>query len=432
MICYFPEIYPDELLYSQLSRYYSKSGYMAYIFAAQELFMDKHVRPDIEFVNRFTTDALNVITGNISINDIVTKHTMFPYYGRFLKSDRREKAYSALVNMSGNYHNLLAVPKLNTERYLRYCPLCAKEDRKEYGETYWHRSHQMIGVDICPVHYCVLQNSNALISGKASPRFVTAEEVIDTNYEHTISVDDTEKKLCRYISDVFSLDVDLRNNVQVGDYISFRLSKTKYMTGKMRDMRTLTEDYNRFYNTSTELWRIQKVLTNDDFKLKNICMLAMFMDIKADELCCPILPTTIHKLNRKKIYSEKKPGVRTKDWEEIDCEILPKVKKVIQDFMNTAARPRKISVFAIEKMLNLPSKQINKMPKCKAEILRHYESQQQFWAREAEWAVNTIKADGQTLNWKKIRELTNMRKADVISCLPYMKDSIRAEVEKVI
>ena len=127
------------------------------------------------------------------------------------------------------------------------------------------------------------------------------------------------------------------------------------------------------------------------------------------------MPTTIHKLNRKKIYSEKKPGVRTKDWEEIDRETLPKVKKAIQDFINDTARPRKISVFAIEKMLNLPSKQISKMPKCKAEILRHYESQLQFWAREAEWAVNIINADKQVLNWKKIRELTNMRKADLIS-----------------
>ncbi len=30
MIAYFPTAYPDELLYSQLARYYTKSGYMAY------------------------------------------------------------------------------------------------------------------------------------------------------------------------------------------------------------------------------------------------------------------------------------------------------------------------------------------------------------------------------------------------------------------
>ena len=46
MISYFPQIYPDELLYSQLARYYYKSGYMAYIFAAEDLFTNRWVRPD--------------------------------------------------------------------------------------------------------------------------------------------------------------------------------------------------------------------------------------------------------------------------------------------------------------------------------------------------------------------------------------------------
>ena len=31
MIAYFPKIYTDELVYSLLSRYYAKSGYLAYI-----------------------------------------------------------------------------------------------------------------------------------------------------------------------------------------------------------------------------------------------------------------------------------------------------------------------------------------------------------------------------------------------------------------
>ncbi len=57
MIAYFPSPYPDELLYSQLARYYTKSGYMAYTYAAEELYVSKIVRPDMEFVNVFTPDA---------------------------------------------------------------------------------------------------------------------------------------------------------------------------------------------------------------------------------------------------------------------------------------------------------------------------------------------------------------------------------------
>ena len=165
MIAYFPAIYPDELLYSQLARYYTKSGYMAYTFAAEELFVSKTVRPDIEFVNAYTSEVIQAITRSLPMEKVVGKHTMFPYYGRFLPKERRQKAFQALVSMAGNFHNLLPLPKSKNgkARYLRYCPLCATHDREQYGEAYWHRIHQMIGIQVCPVHRCYLVDSLSLI-----------------------------------------------------------------------------------------------------------------------------------------------------------------------------------------------------------------------------------------------------------------------------
>ena len=78
MIRYFPTAYPDELLYSQLSRYYVKSGYLAYIYAAEELYQRKAVRPDMEFVNPFTSVTLQMITKRMTMEDVIMKHTMFP------------------------------------------------------------------------------------------------------------------------------------------------------------------------------------------------------------------------------------------------------------------------------------------------------------------------------------------------------------------
>lgn len=69
MITYFPTIYPDELLYSQLARYYTKSGYMAYSFVAEELFTSKTVRPELEFVNSYTSEAIQAITRNMSMEE---------------------------------------------------------------------------------------------------------------------------------------------------------------------------------------------------------------------------------------------------------------------------------------------------------------------------------------------------------------------------
>lgn len=41
MIPQFPVLYPDELVYSWLARYYIRTGYLAYTFVAEELFISK-------------------------------------------------------------------------------------------------------------------------------------------------------------------------------------------------------------------------------------------------------------------------------------------------------------------------------------------------------------------------------------------------------
>ncbi len=46
-------------------------------------------------------------------------------------------------------------------QYLRYCPECAKEDIRKYGEAYWHRLPQLPGVRFCPKHGCHIKNSSA-------------------------------------------------------------------------------------------------------------------------------------------------------------------------------------------------------------------------------------------------------------------------------
>ena len=73
MIAYFPKIYTDELLYSQLARCYAKSGYPAYTYMAEDFFQDKKVRPDIEFINTFTPAALQVVTRQTSMKEIIMK-----------------------------------------------------------------------------------------------------------------------------------------------------------------------------------------------------------------------------------------------------------------------------------------------------------------------------------------------------------------------
>lgn len=470
MIPFFPKLYPDELLYSLFARYYIKTGYTAYIFAAQDLFINPKDNPNIEFINKLNNNIINIITSDISFENIILNHTMFPYYSKFLPYERKIKAYQSFLNMDGNYYNLLPIPKRknNALRYLRYCPLCATRDKEIYGETYWHRIHQLTGVNICTVHNCYLVNSNIPIIRKSSPMLLTAEEMT-TQQTPICCTNNIEIEVSKYLVSVFQSDFNFNNQVGVGQFLHNQMDNTIYKSvrGKQRNISLLHKDFADYYhslpnNWFTELWQIQKILTNDKTNFYEICLLANFLKIPIDKLNTMELPKkTQQKLFDEKIYQlqeqgltypqiaeclsasintvkaigekrygtyhkqPKKPlksGAKPKDWKQMDIELLPAVKKAIKQLQGDGiTRPKRITVFAIEQILDLRPKQIDNLPSCKAKIKKHYMSQQQYWALEIVWATNTVIREGQPLNWKHIRELTNMRKRDLITCLPYLE-----------
>lgn len=124
MITYFPESYTDELAYSLLARFYMKSGYTTLRDVMDELYINKWYRADTLFFNKLKPEVVKIITHDKTMQEFVEKHTMFPYYARFIKKERREKAIRSMVNMDGNFHNLLPIPNGVQEKYLRYCPAC--------------------------------------------------------------------------------------------------------------------------------------------------------------------------------------------------------------------------------------------------------------------------------------------------------------------
>ncbi len=483
MIAYFPTAYPDELLYSQLARYYTKSGYMAYTFAAEELFVSKTVRPDINFINSFTPAAVQAITRDISMEAVVEKHTMFSSYGRFLPKKRRQKAFQYLASMKGNYHNLLPISqsKNGEVRCLRYCPACAANDREQYGETYWHRIHQIIGIHVCPIHQCYLVDSGVTISGQATPSLKTAEEMIPQSESCVFADNEIEIHVATYMATVFQADVDMDSGVMVGEFLHSKMAYTKYRSvrGEQRNIALFHEDFKEYYmalskNRFTELSQIQKVLTNDRVNFYEICLMAMFLDITTDELVHMKLP----KKSQQQLFDEKvyklheqglkypeiakilsapyevvkaigerrygtchkapktplKSGIKPKNWQQIDEDTLPLVKDAIRQLQGAGrTRPKKVTTFAVEKILHLPSKNISLyLPKCLAEIQRYGESQEQYWAREVAWAVRQLEDRGATLTWRKVRDLTNIRRRDFEACLPYISEYAECEIDERI
>ena len=480
MITYFPEVYPDELLYSQLARCYVKAGYPAYIYMAEDFFQDKKVRPDIEFINTFTPVALRIVTKEMPIEDIVLKHTMFPYYGRFISKERRNKAYQAFIGMEGNYNNLLPKVKSCQDRFLHYCPLCVKADRDKFGETFWHRNHQITGINVCPIHRCYLKDSNVIISAKASPILHHAEGVIPQKDNVELVQNDIEYEFAGYVVTVFQSGLDMDSDVSIGEFLHSRMIGTKYCSarGKKRYMELLYEDFISYYeklpeNRITELWQLQKIFTNDRSNFVDVCLLAYFLKVSVDDLVnmkVPDVPqdeifdTEIKRLHDKGLkYTEiakrlgmsydsvktigngrygiyphrkenpQKGGVRAKDWTKLDDEYLPLVQKAIQRIENDeSSMPKKVTVIGIERDVGLPEGSMKKMLKCKAEIKNYSISQEQLWAKKVVWAVQRILTEGQSLKWKHIRNLTNMRNENFQVCKPYLEKYTDVEMAERI
>ncbi|MBQ7065290.1 MAG: TniQ family protein [Lachnospiraceae bacterium] len=477
-IACFPEIYPDELVYSVLARFYVRTGYLTYIFCAEELLVNKRVRPDIEFINDLKPEIVHLLCQNISIEQLIEKHTMFPYYARFLSKERRNRAFDALCNMSGDYNNLLGIPKQKNgeQRYLRYCPLCAEYDRSVYGESYWHRKHQLMGVKICPRHNCRLINSSVLICGKVCPDLVSAEQEIKEQ-NNIVYGNRIEQQLAEYIDNVFMSDVDMENGVEIGKFLYSRMSGTKYVSvrGKQRNIKLFTDDFITYYKDLseqglTELWQIQKVLTSYRINTFEVCQLAMFLKISVEDIVSMSLfektqeqtfdekvkrmhnkgigynkiarelgvsSRTVRLVGKQNVRAKKnytvKCGVKPKNWEQIDKETLPLVKEAIKQLQGTKdERPHKVTEYAVCRLLELPDKRLKLLPQCKGEVLKYQESQEQYWAKEIVWAVHKIQKEGEVLNWKKIRVLTNMRKRNLIASLPYLEKIAEPELLELV
>lgn len=157
--------YEDELLYSVLARAKVKNGYIAYTYAAEDFFLSPKTRPDIEFVNAYSDGLLEELEKIKPFSEWIKENTMFCYYSHFIPEDRKTRAFESLMQRNGEHGKNMCMPAKGNRRFLRICPICYRNEIQTYGEAYWHRSHQMMEIDVCTIHNCRLMESTVKISG---------------------------------------------------------------------------------------------------------------------------------------------------------------------------------------------------------------------------------------------------------------------------
>lgn len=467
MIAYFPTIYEDELIYSAFARCYAHSGYEAYSYFAQNFYANPKQRTDIEFYNPLLKDVFSSITENNKMDALVMKHTMFPYYCHFLNNDKKLLIYNSLCSNSNDYKSLITYEATGIQRYLKYCPFCAYEDRTTYGEAFWHRSHQINNLNICHKHFCKLKETTITLSAKVSPFLHLAETNIPYAFSNVeIQTDAMIKQFVSYVYTVFNTEVEfaIDNKLSLGKFLHARLFDTKYVSvrGEQRNISLLYEDLKNYYSSSEyeqhiTKERLMKLFTNHRSNFIEVCLLAFFLKIPIVELCARKEPITnqiqefdnsvlaLHNsgVGYNKIAKElgvssstvreiiniptkntttrvaNNPGVHSKDWSSLDEQYLSSVLSAIKQ-LQSYDRPRKVTVFAITKILGLPDKTIYKLPMCLLEIEKYSETQIEFWSRELLWAYQNTKHTGDKLQWTSLRRRTNLRRSNAIKCLPIL------------
>ena len=211
MIGNMPKAYPDELIYSVLARCYVADGYMIYREFAEDVFVNKKEAPSVEFLGGYKKEIIDRLCRSFDAENLVQlicKGTQFPYYTRFYPLERKKQALEAICK-GEKVTDLIRIKTQTKERYIRYCPRCVKEDRERYGETYWHRSHQLKGVNCCGKHGVRLKDSSLLLSGKASPNFHSAEIILQSCDLMEETAPNKERLLARYNQELLEAELDI-------------------------------------------------------------------------------------------------------------------------------------------------------------------------------------------------------------------------------
>lgn len=467
MIEYLPELYRDELAYSWFARYFAHM-YPVYSNALEDLLENRNMRPDVEFINRLGRDARAAITKVIPMERLVLGHTMFPYY-RFIENGRLCHALKAMAGPGGDAHRLLPVPKSRAGgqgRHIRYCPLCAAEARESYGEAYWTRQANIRGVDVCTRHRCRLKDTGIGLSGKQAARLYVAEDEI-RDMEPEFVGDGLELEFAEYLTDVFQMPVYMGNAAGIGEFLHSRLEGTKYLSarGMMRNASLLFGDFMEFYKGLpvqgiTKLSQMQKIFTGYRWDFYEVCQIAFFLGISVDGLADPKLPgksqterfneevarmhgsgmgchriaralgcspSTAKTANRAKPKAEHdhsvRKGMQKEDWAGMDEEMLPAVRDACEQiYHNHGGRPGRVTVYAVCRMLGLPGKRFDYLPKCREMINGYGEKKEVYWAREVAWCYADLagRKDEADIRWRDIRDATNMRKDNFTASFQYL------------
>ena len=179
MLAGFPYPYDDELLYSVLARYCSRVRPFSMQSVNQQLFGCPAALTSVQCPTRLQHLALALADQwNLSTEQLIGLLTVYPFQQPFLDHERAQALRTRMTRGSGT--TKISISRRDTvPEYFRYCPVCASQERQTLGEAYWHRLHQLVGVEVCAIHEVWLEKSSVPTRALGAwHKFVAAEGAI--------------------------------------------------------------------------------------------------------------------------------------------------------------------------------------------------------------------------------------------------------------
>src|SRR5581483_10982372 len=106
------------------------------------------------------TEALGRRLG-LGVDELIARTTALPLYAPFLTTARFHAVRDAMVGKGVCVSSILGLhaDRTTAQQWLLFCPACREEDQREHGFSWWRRTPQARGVEICDRHGISLAES---------------------------------------------------------------------------------------------------------------------------------------------------------------------------------------------------------------------------------------------------------------------------------
>lgn len=203
---------------------------------------------------------------------------------------------------------------------------------------------------------------------------------------------------------------------------------------------------------------LQKVFTGYRTVFYEVCQIAFFLNVNVGELTSPILP----KKSQSELFNEKVTGLRAEgfssqkiaqilgadphsvqkvgkarekagynhsarkgmtkeNWAKVDEDTLPIVKSLCKKlYHGEGDAPQKVTLGTVERLLKMPNKRLAYLPKCRNEISKYEESQEEFWARKIVWKYRQLQAEGKAVTYSSLTRGIHLDRDNFLSAFPFL------------